>query len=81
MVTYPGIRAMQKVAPDISRMDQPSAERRPMRSPNAPQKNPPNGRTRNEIAKIAKVAMSATCRSESGKKTCAMVAARYPYTA
>lgn len=33
MVAYPGMRAMQKVASDISRIDQLNATRRPTRSP------------------------------------------------
>ncbi len=55
MLSYPGIRAMQNVAPDMIRMERESAVRRPTLSPIWPQTNPPSGRTRNEIANRAKV--------------------------
>src|SRR6478735_12232634 len=74
MELYPGIRAMQKVAPDMIRIDRERAVRRPTRSPMWPQTKPPSGRTRNEIAKRANVSRRAVWGLDSGKKTAAMVA-------
>ena len=46
---------MRKEAPDMSRIDAASAERRPMRSPMWPQTTPPMGRQRNDSANSANV--------------------------
>ena len=67
---------MQTVAPDMIRIDQDSAVRRPTRSPIRPQMIPPSGRIKKEMANTAKVASSAVVGSDSGKNTLEIVAAR-----
>ena len=73
---YPGMRPIRKVAPDMMRMDQDSAHRRPYRSPQLPQKSAPIGRRMKDSAKTAKVSNSAAVSSPSGKKTIAMTVAK-----
>src|SRR3546814_12265732 len=48
-----GIRPTASVAPDISNIVSASTDFRPNRSPSGPQNNPPNGRTRKDIATVA----------------------------
>src|SRR3546814_347673 len=48
-----GIRPTASVAPDISNIVSASTDFRPNRSPSGPQNNPPNGRTRKDIANVA----------------------------
>ena len=67
---------MQKVETDMMTMERDSALRLPSLSPMWPQKKPPSGRTKKEIANTANVASSAVWRSASGKKTDEMTAAR-----
>jgi len=76
MVEYPGMRAMQKVETDMMTMESDRALRLPSLSPMWPQKKPPRGRTKKEMAKTPKVASSAVCRSASGKNTEEITAAR-----
>ncbi|MCY1462897.1 hypothetical protein D9M71_807200 [compost metagenome] len=67
---------MQKVAPDMIRIDSDRALRRPKRSPIWPQTMPPMGRTMNDRANTAKAASSPVVLSACGKNTTAMTAAR-----
>ena len=75
-VEYPGRKAMRKVEPDMMRIDHDSAQRRPKRSPHAPQTTAPTGRRRKDIANTPKADIVSTVLSLEGKKTCPMTTAR-----
>ena len=77
MTAQLGRRPMQNVAPDMIRIDQLRAHRRPRRSPSVPQMIPPIGRRMNDNAKTVNVDSNAAVLSAVGKKTTAMVVARY----
>ena len=68
---------MAKVATPMPTIVRVSVRLGPMRSPKCPQNSPPSGLTRNESAKTPKVCISATLPSALGKKTVAIVVARY----
>src|SRR5699024_5930682 len=73
---YDGRKAMRKVDPDMIRIDQDKAQRRPNLSPNCPQIIPPSGRTKNDMAKMPHAASNPAVMAAWGKKTTAMVVAR-----
>ena len=67
---------MRNVEPDMMRLDHDSAHRRPLRSPHTPHTTAPTGRRMKDMAKMAKVDISLTEASVSGKKTLPMTSAR-----
>lgn len=75
-ISWEGRQPIRKDDPDMMRIDQDSAHRRPLRSPSEPQMMPPMGRRMNDSAKIAKVCSIAVVLLAWGKKTTAMTVAR-----
>ena len=65
---YVGRSPMKNVDPDMIRIDQDSAQRRPHRSPQAPHTTAPMGRRMNDIANTAYIDSNWTGLSASGKK-------------
>ena len=68
IAAYVGRRPMKNVDPDMIRIDQDSAQRRPQRSPHAPHTTAPIGGRMKDIANTAYVESSWTDLSASGKK-------------
>src|SRR3546814_13304335 len=64
-----GIRPTARVATDISNIVSASTDFRPTRSPSGTQNNPPNGRTRKDIANVAS-ANRETGRAPSTERVC-----------
>ena len=76
IVLWPGRNAIRNVEPDMMRIDQERADRRPYLSPQTPQMRPPIGRRMKDIAKIANAEISWMFLSSDGIKTMPMTAAR-----
>ena len=76
IVSYSGTNPMAKVEPPISSSVIMKVYFRPIRSPNLPKNNAPNGRITRPAEKVAKVARNAAVGFSFGKKRVETIVAR-----
>jgi hypothetical protein len=78
MVSYEGIHPIKKVAPPINKSVTMNVYLRPIKSPNLPKNNAPNGLTTKPAANVANVLKNAAVGLSCGKNLVDITVAKLP---